>query len=58
MMYLFPKLIGNLQLGIIIGKIVADIICYMMIIFSYEVQQRYSATKPYEIKSLTKKGRK
>lgn len=52
MMYIFPKFIGNIQLGIIIGKIAADIICYIMIISSYEFQQRYMFIKSYKLKKL------
>lgn len=41
MMYIFPKLTGNVQTGILAGKIAADIIVYIPIIISYELQQFY-----------------
>jgi hypothetical protein len=45
MMYIFPKITGNVQLGIFAGKIAADIIIYLPIILSYEVQQTIKSRK-------------
>ncbi len=41
MMYIFPKLIGDRYIGILLGKIAADIIFYIPTIISYELQQNY-----------------
>lgn len=40
-MYIFPVLISNYVLGILIGKIVADIIFYIPTIIAYELKKRY-----------------
>jgi hypothetical protein len=45
MMYLFPKLLNNIQLGVFAGKIAADIIFYLPTIISYELQQIYRKKK-------------
>ena len=39
-MYLFPKIINNVVLGILLGKISADIIFYIPTIFSYEFRKK------------------
>ncbi|HNT29405.1 MAG TPA: hypothetical protein PKL83_00455 [bacterium] len=43
-MYLFPRLTGNVMLGIAIGKIVADVIFYIPTIIAYEVRKKYLHT--------------
>ncbi len=40
-MYFFTTLFSNLQLGIFIGKIVADITFYIPAIISYELKKKY-----------------
>lgn len=40
-MYLFPLIINNLPIGILLGKLVADIIFYIPTIFSYELRKKY-----------------
>lgn len=40
-MYFFPIILGNYALGIIIGKIVADIVFYIPTIISYELRKKY-----------------
>ncbi len=45
MMYMFPKITGNIQTGIFAGKIAADIIVYIPIIISYEIQQWHKNKK-------------
>ena len=44
-MYLFPVLLTNFSLGIIIGKLVGDISFYFLVILSYELKKRYSNRK-------------
>lgn len=39
MMYIFPVLTGNLALGILLGKIAADIIFYIPAIIMFELRQ-------------------
>lgn len=39
-MYLFPLLVRNFTLGILLGKIAGDITFYLMVIISYEMQKR------------------
>lgn len=39
-MYLFPLLVKNFTLGILLGKIAGDITFYLLVILSYEMQKR------------------
>jgi len=39
-MYLFPLLLENFTLGILLGKIAGDITFYLLVILSYEMQKR------------------
>ena len=39
-MYLFPLLLKNFTLGILLGKIAGDITFYLLVILSYEMQKR------------------
>ena len=39
-MYLFPSLVKNFTLGILLGKIAGDITFYLLVILSYEMQKR------------------
>jgi hypothetical protein len=41
MMYIFPILIGNVELGIFAGKIAADIVFYVPTIFAYELRKKH-----------------
>jgi len=38
-MYLFPLLVKNFALGILLGKIAGDITFYLLVILSYEMQK-------------------
>jgi hypothetical protein len=40
-MYLTVSTIGNLQLGIFVGKIIADVIFYIPTIISYELRKKH-----------------
>ena len=40
-MYIFPLLIGNLQLGILVGKLAADVIFYIPTIIAYELRKKH-----------------
>src|SRR5882762_10258669 len=40
-MYLFPKLLHNLALGFVVGKLAADITFYFPTIISYELKNRF-----------------
>lgn len=40
-MYIFPILFNNLSLGLIVGKIVADIVFYIPTIVSYELKGKF-----------------
>jgi hypothetical protein len=40
-MYLFPVILKNFTLGILIGKLIGDLTFYMLVIFSYEMKKRY-----------------
>jgi hypothetical protein len=41
LMFLFPKIVGNFPLGIIIGKIAADIVFYTGVIGIHEFRKKY-----------------
>lgn len=41
LMYLGPKITGNIETGILIGKLGADVTFYIPAIFSYEMQQLF-----------------
>ncbi|UBF28095.1 hypothetical protein K9N68_09510 [Kovacikia minuta CCNUW1] len=41
MMYIFPKLLGNFELGILAGKIAADIVFYISVIIAYELRRKH-----------------
>lgn len=41
LMFIFPKIIGNLAIGIFIGKITADITFYLPTIIAYELKKKY-----------------
>jgi len=40
-MYFFPKLVGNMILGLFLGKIAADITFYIPTIIAYELKKKY-----------------
>jgi len=40
-MYIFPLVIKNIPIGILLGKLSADIIFYIPTIFSYELRKKY-----------------
>lgn len=40
-MYLFPTILNNLSLGLIIGKFVADIIFYIPTIIAFELRNKF-----------------
>ena len=40
-LYIFPQLLGNVGLGLIVGKIVADIIFYIPTIIAYELRMKF-----------------
>jgi len=40
-MYIFPILIQNYGIGIIVGKIVADVVFYIPTIIAYELRKKY-----------------
>lgn len=40
-MYIFPLLLGNFALGILVGKLAADITFYVPTIISYELRKKY-----------------
>ncbi|MFA6065110.1 MAG: hypothetical protein WCW44_04965 [archaeon] len=40
-MYLFPLLLGNFYLGILAGKIAADVVFYIPVIMGYEFRKKY-----------------
>jgi len=40
-MYLFPIVLGNFYLGILVGKLVADITFYGLAIIGYEFRKKY-----------------
>ena len=40
-MYIFPIMLGNFPLGILIGKIVADIVFYIPTVLFYELRKKY-----------------
>lgn len=40
-MWFFPSLFGNLALGILVGKIIADITFYIPTIIMYEIRKKY-----------------
>ncbi len=44
-MYLFPLLLKNFTLGILIGKITGDITFYFLVILSYELNKRRELNK-------------
>lgn len=44
-MYLFPILLNNFTLGIVLGKLVGDISFYMLVILSYELKKKKLFTK-------------
>ena len=46
-MYLFPVILKNFTLGILIGKICGDITFYFLVILSYELKQKKEHS-PYE----------
>ena len=39
-MYLFPSLVKNFTLGILLGKIAGDITFYLLVILSYEMKKK------------------
>ena len=41
-MYFFSKILGNLALGIIVGKVSADVIFYGFTIAAYELRKKYT----------------
>ncbi|MEO6904338.1 MAG: hypothetical protein ABI315_14460 [Bacteroidia bacterium] len=41
-MYLFPILLNDFKLGILIGKITADVFFYILIIISNKIRKKYS----------------
>ena len=44
-MYVFPSLLHNFTLGILIGKIVGDFTFYLMVIVSYELKKKRTIRK-------------
>lgn len=40
-MYYFPQLIDNIPVGILIGKLVADVTFYIPTVIAYELRKRY-----------------
>ena len=44
-MYVFPVLLNNFTLGILVGKIAGDITFYMLVIASYEIIKQRDAKK-------------
>ena len=47
-LYLFPILIQNFTLGILVGKIAGDVTFYMLVILSYELHKRHIKAKLHE----------
>jgi len=41
LMFIFPIIIGNLAIGIFIGKITADIAFYLPTVIAYEMKKKY-----------------
>lgn len=41
MMYLMPRITGNLTLGLILGKFTADVTFYVPTIIFYELRKKY-----------------
>ncbi len=41
-MYLFPILLKNFMLGILVGKSIGDLTFYFLVILSYETKKRYA----------------
>lgn len=41
-MFVFPVLLGNFTLGILVGKIIGDITFYCLVILSYELKKKHS----------------
>lgn len=46
-MYLFPILLKNFTLGILVGKIAGDITFYFLVILGYEFKKRSKKNKSY-----------
>ena len=44
-MYLFPLLVNNFTMGILLGKIAGDITFYLLVIFSYEMKKKLKFLK-------------
>ncbi len=40
-MFLFPVLLGNLAVGVVVGKITADIIFYIPAVIGYELRKKH-----------------
>ena len=40
-MYIFPFIVGNIALGVLIGKIAADITFYIPTVIAYELRKRH-----------------
>jgi hypothetical protein len=40
-MYIFPKLLGNIALGLLVGKLAADVLFYIPTIIGYELRRKY-----------------
>jgi hypothetical protein len=45
MMYIFPIILGNRIVGVLVGKIISDLIYYGPAIISYELRQKYKNRK-------------
>lgn len=48
-LFIFPLLIGNHTTGLIVGKIVADVVFYILTIFSYERLKRKSKLNQFSL---------
>ncbi|MBI3235630.1 MAG: hypothetical protein HYZ42_16595 [Bacteroidetes bacterium] len=48
-MYIFPLILNNFILGILIGKFVGDFVFYLLVIMSYEGKQWYMRKKENNI---------
>jgi ornithine decarboxylase len=49
LMYLAARTIGDLTAGVLVGKLVADVVFYLIAIAGYELRQRLFPTPPVEV---------
>jgi hypothetical protein len=44
-MYVFPMILKNFTLGILVGKLAGDFTFYLLVIFSYEIKKQFGKYK-------------